>query len=160
MTKKSDLENLTEKIKEEIKNENLISVASSEQGLDLDLTLGRGFFNYEHFGVTPNWDNFNVNYFGLFPQAFKTFLDDANEQRIKESAILLAFKEKVALAKKAGTVERYDSRRKETYAQVFNLDEIGQGYEEIERAALFFLDVFRRKVQNQREPAGWYPDFS
>lgn len=149
----TSIDNLERKLGSLAVNIPKISVSRVPNGLDIDLDLDDGFRGYEHVNINPSDGLYNLSYFGIFSQAFKTFLDDRFNSKISESSVLVDFRNKVRDRKDAGDVERYDSVRDDIYSQLINLNTKDINYDEIEKVGLFFLEVFRYKAQ--RESLVW-----
>ncbi len=141
------LNNLERKLKGLAMNIPKISVSRVSNGLDIDLDLEEGFSGYEHVNINPSHEVYNISYFGIFSQAFGTFLDGRFNSKISESKTLEDFRDKVRYRKESGDVERYDPIKDDIYSQLINLTKENINYDEVEKIALFFLEVFKYKAQ-------------
>ena len=149
----SELRRIGADLRDIVGETELVSVVSFPGKLELALDLECGFCGYEHVGVDERGGLFDVSYFSIFSEAFKTFLDEKNSRRIGESRVLSDLREGVKQIKESGGVEVYDKRVPSFYSQLVSLSEEGCSSREARDAVLFFADVFVEKERAYRDEA-------
>ncbi len=142
-----ELKTLADKVSVRIGCTKLITLDFTPRKLALNLDLKKGFEGHEDVILIQRADLFDVKYYCYFAEAFRTFLNSRYLLRINESSVLSGFKDKVAQMKLGGRVEVYDKTIQEFYSQLPTFTEVAHSYEEAEKSALFFADVFSEKAR-------------
>ncbi len=119
--------------------------------LRLDLNIGVEGFETIHISNTKdNEENYELSYMGTYSQAFTTFLEEGNQDRINLSPILEKFRKNTQEKKIKGDTEIVDSKRKEFNSQFLLQREVILGYNESKDVVVYFADIFSKKVDKYR----------
>ncbi|MBI5804296.1 hypothetical protein HY450_03565 [Candidatus Pacearchaeota archaeon] len=140
------LEDIERKLRKKT-NSGLIRVSRLPNRLSIDLDTGEGLEKHENLGLAQKGDDIYIEYFALFKEAFRTFFDKRYEPKIEHSPVLLPMRQKVEIIRGDKKVEIYDLEREAFYSRIVSLSQITKSYEEAEKTALFFMDVFNEKAE-------------
>ena len=129
------------------KNPEKIKVNMIGNRLDITLDLGTGFKGYENGQFREDDQKFNIGYFGLFSNAFNTFLNDSQKERVDSSIVLTHFRNHIRNVKSEKKVEIYNELRNEIDSRMINYHISHVRYDEAEKAALFLSDRFNERAR-------------